>query len=86
MSTSGAVERLPIVGTQSDKERILRVPKVENKSGLVVGTAVFDTLVKFKLDKIVEVVNTDTETSNVGKYNGAVAVLERKLWRSLLYL
>lgn len=86
MSTSGAVERLPIVGTQSDKERILRVPKVENKSGLAVGTAVFDTLVKFKLDKIVEVVNTDTETSNVGKYNGAVAVLERKLGRSLLYL
>ena len=53
MSGGGSVERIPIVVTQSDMERILRVPKLPNKTGIATGTAVYDTLVHYNLDKVV---------------------------------
>lgn len=86
LSTENAVERLPIVGSQSDKECVLRVPKLPNKTGEATANAVYDTLNEYDLLEMVQVVCTDTEKTNTGIRNGAVALLEKRLKRTLMYL
>lgn len=85
MPTDTNVERLPIVASQCDKELVLNVPKLPNKSGIAVATAVHNTLHEYSLLNEIEVVCTDTEAANTGKRNGAVVLLEKKLERDLLY-
>lgn len=86
LSTDSNVERLPIVGTQSGMERVLRVPKCLNKQARVQTNAIYDTIDEFELTEVVQAVCTDTENTNTGKDNGVVARLERRLKRDLLYL
>lgn len=86
MKTAGAVERLPIVGKQIDTERILRVPKLPNKTGEATANAVYETLEEYDLLQVIQVICTDTEKTNTGIRKGAVALLEQRLGRSLLYL
>lgn len=86
LSTENAVKRLPIVGSQSDKECILRVPKLPNKTGEATANAIYDTLNEYDLLEVVQVVCTDTEKTNTGIRNGAVTILEKRLKRTLMYL
>lgn len=85
-TTDSAVERLPIVGTQTDLERILRVPKLPNKTGAAAAEAVYNALNEYGLLEEVQAVCTDTEKTNTGIRNGAVALLEKLLKRTLFYI
>lgn len=80
------VDRLPIIASQSDGERILRVPKLEHSTGKAISDTVYEVLDEFDLLYDVEMVCFDTEAKNTGKRNGAGVLLERRLDRSLLFL
>lgn len=86
VATGIKVDRLPIVGSQSDFERILRVPKLLNGTGAAIADVVFDTITEYNLMEVTEAICFDTEKANTGIRNGAAALLEKKMGRSLLYL
>lgn len=77
-------ERLPIVITYDDKERLIAVPKLENSTGSEQAQAVWDAIVEWNLEDKVQILCCDTTASNTGRINGACVLLEQKLSREML--
>lgn len=80
------VERLPIVGSQSDMQRILNVPKLRDKTAEAATDAIYDTIIQYNLHVIVQAVCSDTENTNTGSSKGVIKQLEKRLGHDLLYL
>lgn len=77
-------ERLPIVITYDDKERLIAVPKLENSTGSEQAQAVWDAIVDWNLEDKVQILCCDTTASNTGRINGACVLLEQKIGREML--
>ena len=77
-------ERLPIVISYENKEKLLAVPKLANSSGKEQVQAVFNTINEWNLEIKVQILCCDTTSSNTGRINGACLLLEQKLDRKLL--
>lgn len=80
------VERLPILITSLNTQQLLGVPSLPNGCGREIALAVFNKLFEWNLLDNVQAACFDTTSSNTGRLQGSVTLLEQKLERSLLYL
>lgn len=86
LTGSENVDRLPIVASQMGTEQLLNVPELPSRTGQAITQAVFKSINDWNLSKKVEAACFDTTNANTGWKNGAVALLEKLLRRSLLWL
>lgn len=80
------VERLPVVVTNGEVEKLLGVPALENSKGITQANAVYDVLEDWGLLETVQAFCCDTTASNLGCKNGSAILLERLLNRNILFL
>lgn len=80
------VDRLPVVVTNGDVEKVLGVPKLENSKGSTQADAVFDVIEDWGLSQGVKAFCCDTTASNLGNKAGAAILLERLLGNDILFL
>ncbi|GBM08873.1 hypothetical protein AVEN_57425-1 [Araneus ventricosus] len=69
-------ERLPIIVTYKDEEKLLGVSKLENSSGKEQAMAVWNVLKDWGLEDKAQILYFDTTSSNTGRINGAITFLE----------
>ncbi|GBM82652.1 hypothetical protein AVEN_200557-1 [Araneus ventricosus] len=62
-------ERLPIIVTYKDEEKLLGVPKLENSSGKEQAMAVWNVLKDWRLEDKAQILYSDTTSSNTGHIN-----------------
>lgn len=86
MKGKDKVERLALVITAENVEKLLGIPKIEESRGVNMAEAIDNFLRKWKINDLVEIVAFDTTASNTGVNNGAAYLLESKLGRDLLFL
>ncbi|XP_043279806.1 uncharacterized protein [Venturia canescens] len=79
-------ERLPVLITNSDSEKLLGVPKLENGKGITQANAIHDVLDELGALSSIKALCCDTTASNMGVTNGAAVLLEQMLKKSILYL
>lgn len=84
--TGKKIDRVPIVITDGETEKILKVAGLPNGKGYTQADAIFETLTEWGLKDSVQALSCDTTASNLGHRSGAAALLEIKLDRDLLYL
>ncbi|GBM89617.1 hypothetical protein AVEN_269090-1 [Araneus ventricosus] len=65
-------ERLPIIVTYKDEEKLLGVPKLENSSGKEQVMAVWNVLKNWRLEDKAQILCSDTTSSNTGRINGVI--------------
>lgn len=82
----GKVDRLPILVSGDDKEKLLGVPKLAAGTGEQEAEAVYSMLNRWKLVDQVQAMSFDTTSGNTGHLNGACTLLEKKIGRELLWL
>lgn len=80
------VERLAVVVSQESGMQLLGIPKIENATGEVMAESVYLALADWNAIDDIAAVSFDTTNSNSGPNNGAIALLERKLGKTLLKL
>ncbi|GBM39966.1 hypothetical protein AVEN_142092-1 [Araneus ventricosus] len=78
-------ERLPIIVTYKDEEKLLGVPKLENSSGKEQAMAVWNVLNDWGLEDKAQILYSDTTSSNTGRINGAITFLELYADREMAY-
>ena len=74
-------ERLPIVISYVNKEQFIDVPSLESSSGSEHAQAVWNAIVEWNLEDIVQILCSDTIASNTGRINSGCVLLEQKLNR-----
>ena len=80
------VERLALVVTGENTEKVLGIPKLDDGTGEKIAQTIHDFLGTWKMDDLVEFVCFDTTSTNTGIHKGAAYLLEKKLDRDLLFL
>lgn len=80
------VDRLPILVTGNDVEKLLGVPKLPVGTGKAIAKAVFDTLNDWKITHKIQGMCFDTTSCNTGIHIGACKLLEQKIGKQLLSL
>ncbi|GBN33506.1 hypothetical protein AVEN_183318-1 [Araneus ventricosus] len=78
-------ERLPIIVTYKDEEKLLGEPKLENSSGKEQAMAVWNVLKDWGLEDKAQILCSDSTSSNKGRINGAIAFLELYADREMTY-
>ncbi|GBM97387.1 hypothetical protein AVEN_105098-1 [Araneus ventricosus] len=78
-------ERLPIIVTYKDEEKLLGVPKLENSSGKEQAMAVWNVLKDWGLEDKAQILCSDSTSSNKGRINGAITFLELYADREMTY-
>ncbi|GBM45488.1 hypothetical protein AVEN_210221-1 [Araneus ventricosus] len=78
-------ERLPIIVTYKDEEKLLGVPKLENSSGKEQAMAVWNALKDWGLEDKARILCSDTTRSNTGRITGAIRFLELYADREVTY-
>lgn len=82
----GKVDRLPVLITQRSGVQLLGVPKIASGTGEAMADAVYCLLKDWRALKDIVAMCFDTTNPNAGRLNGACALLEGKVGRSLLRL
>lgn len=80
------IDRVPIVLSSGDFEKILNVPALVDGKGVSQANAIHETLKDWGLCKTIKALCCDTTNSNLGNKSGAAVILEQFLERDLLYL
>lgn len=83
---NGKVDRIAIVVTGLNIQKILAIAKTDDGSGVVVSDIVHEHLQAWTIPDSIVAMCTDTTLSNTGGTNGACVLLEKKLERNLIYL
>ncbi|XP_074102892.1 uncharacterized protein LOC141529980 [Cotesia typhae] len=71
------VHRLPVIITSESNEIMLGVPTSEDGTGMAQASVVHKTLCDWEFDISVKAICCDTTPSNLGRRNGAAALLEK---------
>lgn len=79
------MERMPIIVTTNDIEKLLGVPTCDNKSGEAIAQSVHESLSNWLLLEKIQGMCFDTTSANTGVHKGACHILEKMLGRELLY-
>jgi len=79
------VDRLPVIVTAPNVEKLLGVPKLDSGTGYETSSE-YDILEEWCLLEKIQAFVFDTTASNTGRLNGACHLLEKKLDRDILYL
>lgn len=80
------VERLPIIVTNSEVEKLLGVPPLKNSKGTTQANAIYEVLEDWGLSETIKAFCCDTTASNLGMKNGSAILLERLLNKNILFL
>lgn len=80
------VERLAVVITAENVEKLLGIPKINDGTGAAIAESILRFLHKWKMTDLVEMVCFDTTAANTGPGTGAAVLLEQNFDRDLLYL
>ncbi|KAK3910672.1 Glycine reductase complex component B subunit gamma, partial [Frankliniella fusca] len=79
-------DRLPVVVSGKDIEKLLGVPELKHGSGECIASAVVSLLKEWELDEKVVGMAFDTTSTNSGRWGGACALIQQKLGKELLEL
>lgn len=80
------VERLAVVVSGPDIQKIITVAKIEDGSGIVISDTAYDHVVDWGIvDKIIGIC-TDTTATNTGRTNGSVVLFQQLMERNILFL
>lgn len=79
------VDRLPIIISSSNVEKLLGVPALASDTGKEISSAVYNLLLDWVLIVKVQAFVFDTTSSNSGRLNGACVLLEQLLNRDILF-
>lgn len=80
------VDRLPVLLTSGNDEKLLGVPALENGTGISQAQAIYEVLEDWGLSHTVKALCCDTTASNLGHINGAAVLLEQRLEKYILFL
>ncbi|XP_076849024.1 beta-ureidopropionase isoform X1 [Brachyhypopomus gauderio] len=80
------VDRLPVLVSGFQVEKLLGVPKLPNGTGETVSNAVVTMVQEWGIESQVKAMCFDTTASNTGRKNGACGVIETRLVKNLLHL
>lgn len=80
------VDRIAIVVTGWDIQKILAIAKTDDGTGVVVSDTVHEHLDGWSIVESIVAMCTDTTSANTGKNNGALVLFEKKINRNLIYL
>lgn len=80
------LDRLPIVISDGDTQKLLGVPELESGTGKAQATAIYEVLDDWGLLEAVKAICCDTTASNLGTMHGAATLIEQMLGRDLLFL
>ena len=80
------VDRLPILVTGQDIEKLLGVPKLGRGTGEQMASVTVQTLEEWGMKERVAGMSFDTTSSNTGVHAESYALIEKKMERNLLYL
>lgn len=83
---NGKVDRIAIVVTGFNIQKILAIAKTDDGSGVVVSDIVHEHLEAWSILDSIVAMCTDTTGANTGVNQGACVRLERKMKRNLIYL
>ena len=84
--TCKKVDRLPILISNNQIEKILDVPALEDGKSVTIAKATYDALYEWGLTNSIKGLCCDTTNTNLGSRNGAAVILEQLLDCDLLYL
>jgi hypothetical protein len=79
-------DRVAIVVSGKEVEKLLAIPKVAQGTGDLVAQAAATAINDWKLTDEIVGISFDTTASNTGHLNGACVLLEKKLEKNLLWL
>lgn len=79
-------DRVAILVTGYEMEKILAIPKVAQGTGEQVARAATEALQEWNLRDKVAAMSFDTTAANTGRINGACTLLQQKLEKDLLWL
>lgn len=79
------VDRLPVILSNAEIEKLLGVPKLEDGKGVTQANRIFDVLEDWDLSQAVKALCCDT-ASYLGNNNGAAVLLEHLSEEDILYL
>lgn len=79
------VERIAIVVTGLDTQKIIAIAKTDDGTGVVVSDTVYEHLEAWTILESIVAMCTDTTSANTGGTNGAVVLFEEKMNRNLIY-
>lgn len=77
-------DRLPVLITNGDIEKLLRIPELENATGAAQADAILEVVDDWGFYESIEALCCDTTASNLGPWKAAL--LEKKLEKDVLYL
>lgn len=80
------VDRLPVLVSGNDTEKLLGVPKLTSGTGDSIADAVLSMMENWNLSGQVRAMSFDTTAANTGVRKGACALLEAGIGRELLWL
>lgn len=79
------VERLAVVVSGIDGQKIITIAKTEDGTGLVIADTVYEHVIEWSLSDVIIGVCTDTTAANTGTSNGSVVLYQNRVKRNLLY-
>ena len=79
-------DRVAVLVTGLEVEKILAIPKVAQGTGELVATAASESLHEWNLVENTVAMSFDTTSANTGRLRGACVLLEQKLGKNLLWL
>jgi len=79
-------DRVALVVSGKEGEKLLAIPKVAKGSGDLVAEAAATAINDWKLKEEIVGISFDTTASNTGRLNGSCVLLEKKLEKKLLWL
>lgn len=79
-------DRIPIVISDGDYEKMLAVPGLPDGKGLTQAEAIYSTLTDWGVLDSIKAFCCDTTAANLGRIKGAAVILEQMLERDILFL
>lgn len=79
------VERLAVVVTGADTQKIITIAKTKDGTGLVTSETVLEHVTEWNLLEAIVAICTDTTASNTGVTNGSVVLFQESIQRNVLY-
>ncbi|GBO20411.1 hypothetical protein AVEN_35971-1 [Araneus ventricosus] len=74
-------ERLPIVISYGLKKQLIAVPRLYNSTGKEQAQAFWKAILDWNLEDKVQILCCDIKALNIGRFNGACALLDQTFYR-----
>lgn len=79
------VERMAVVVTGVNVEKIITIAKTEDGCGITISDTVYEHVIDWRISDAIAAICTDTTATNTGQTNGSVILFQKKMNRNILY-